>query len=123
MTSSKLLIALVLAVAVAPSAMAQNRADRAGTWEFVFEANYQDAYRVNFEGGSFAETDDDLGFTIGGTYHLNNRLSFQFLFDWLKPNYFAPLLGSFLGVLIGAAAIALWVASIVVARKVLMVEL
>ncbi|HSC05490.1 MAG TPA: outer membrane beta-barrel protein [Steroidobacteraceae bacterium] len=92
MTSSKLLIALVLAIAVAPSAMAQNRADRAGTWEFVFEANYQDAYRVNFEGGSFAETDDDLGFTLGGTYHLNNRLSLQFLFDWLNVDYDATIM-------------------------------
>ena len=91
MTSSKLLIALVLAVVTAP-AIAQNRSDRSGSWEFVFEANYQDAYRVNFEGGSYTNTDDDLGFTLGGTYHYSNRLSFQFLFDWLSLDYDATIM-------------------------------
>ena len=46
-----------------------------------------------------------------------------FLFDWVKPNYFAPLTGSVVGALIGLMALALWGASIVVARKVLMVDL
>jgi tight adherence protein B len=46
-----------------------------------------------------------------------------FLFDWLKPNYFAPLTHTLFGALIGLMALALWAASIVIARKVLMVDL
>jgi tight adherence protein B len=46
-----------------------------------------------------------------------------FLFDWIKPNYFAPLTDSLVGALIGIMAIVLWAASILLARKVLMVEL
>jgi len=46
-----------------------------------------------------------------------------FLFDWLKPDYFAPLLHNVVGALVGLMALALWAASIVLARKVLMVDL
>lgn len=46
-----------------------------------------------------------------------------FLFDWLKPNYFAPFTNTFLGALLGVAALGLWAASIALARKVLMVDL
>lgn len=46
-----------------------------------------------------------------------------FLFDWLKPNYFAPFTNNFVGALLGITALALWAASIALARKVLMVDL
>jgi tight adherence protein B len=46
-----------------------------------------------------------------------------FLFDWLKPNYFAPLTHNLVGALIGVMAVLLWSTSIVLARKVLMVDL
>jgi tight adherence protein B len=46
-----------------------------------------------------------------------------FLFDWIRPNYFAPLTESFVGALLGMAALGLWASSIVLARKVLMVDL
>jgi len=46
-----------------------------------------------------------------------------FMFDWLKPNYFAPLMNNVAGALIGLMALSLWAASIVLARKVLMVDL
>ena len=46
-----------------------------------------------------------------------------FLFDTLSPGYFAPLSGSVVGYLVVVAAVALWVASLVVARKVLAVDI
>jgi len=46
-----------------------------------------------------------------------------FLFDWIKPNYFAPLTDSAMGALLGGFALLLWVASVLLARKVLMVNL
>ncbi|HTU57403.1 MAG TPA: type II secretion system F family protein, partial [Polyangiales bacterium] len=45
-----------------------------------------------------------------------------FLFDWIKPNYFAPLTDSVVGGLLGGLALLLWVASVLLARKVLMVN-
>ena len=46
-----------------------------------------------------------------------------FLFDWLKPNYFAPLTNNLVGALVGLTALLLWGTSIALARKVLMVDL
>ncbi|MGC4093346.1 MAG: type II secretion system F family protein [Polyangiaceae bacterium] len=46
-----------------------------------------------------------------------------FLFDWIKPNYFAPLMSSLVGALVGVLALGLWAGSVLLARKVLTVEL
>jgi tight adherence protein B len=45
-----------------------------------------------------------------------------FLFDTVSPGYFAPLSGSFVGYLIVIVAVAFWIASLVLARKVLSVD-
>jgi opacity protein-like surface antigen len=87
---TRMLISALLAVLLAPAAMAQN-ADREGTWEFLFDVNYQDSYKVDFEGGSSADTDADLGFSLGANYHYNNRLQIQFSFDWLRLDYDATI--------------------------------
>lgn len=91
MKPTQILIAALLAVVLAPAAIAQNRADREGTWEFLFDVNYQDSYKVDFEGGSTADTDADLGFSLGANYHYNNRLQIQFSFDWLRLDYDATI--------------------------------
>ena len=46
-----------------------------------------------------------------------------FLFDTFSPGYFAPLSGSFIGYIVVTLAIVLWVASLLVARKVLAVDI
>jgi opacity protein-like surface antigen len=87
----KLLIAVLLAFALTPAAFAQSRSDRSQTWEFLFDLIYQDAYNIDFEGGSTANTDSDLGFSMGGAYNYSNRLQFQFLFDWMRIDYDATI--------------------------------
>ena len=91
MKRSQILIFVLLAVVMTPVAVAQNRADRERTWEFLFDVNYQDSYGIDFEGGSSADTDSDLGFSIGANYHYNNRLQMQFTFDWLNVDYDATI--------------------------------
>lgn len=87
----QILMMVTLPIVFAPAVLAQNRADREQTWEFLFDVNYQDSYKVNFEGGSSANTDSDLGFSLGANYHYNNRLQLQFTFDWLRLDYDATI--------------------------------
>ena len=79
---SRMLLPLMLTIALTSPALAQE-----GTWEFIFDVNYQDAYDIDFEGGSTADVDSDLGFGIGGAYHFNDHLQLQFLLDWLNVDY------------------------------------
>jgi len=46
-----------------------------------------------------------------------------FLFDTFSPGYFAPLSGSLIGYIVVSLSLGLWVASLVVARKVLAVDI
>jgi tight adherence protein B len=46
-----------------------------------------------------------------------------FLFDTFSPGYFAPLSGSIIGYIVVTLALILWVSSLVVARKVLAVDI
>jgi opacity protein-like surface antigen len=88
---AQLLISVLLAVLLTPAAIAQNRGDREQTWEFLFDVNYQDSYGIDFEGGSTANTDSDVGFSLGANYHYSERLQLQFLFDWMRLDYDATI--------------------------------
>lgn len=89
MTKTKLSIAAMLSLALVPSAFAQS--DRSGEWEFFLDLNYQDSYSMDFEGGSVADAESDLGFSIGGNYHINNRFQIQFSLDWVNLDYDATI--------------------------------
>lgn len=84
MGTPRLIIASLLSLALAPAAFAQ---DRARTWEFFIDLNYQDSLDIDFEGGSNLETDADIGWALGGIYHFSNRLALQFSFDWIRADY------------------------------------
>src|SRR5512145_2319374 len=80
--SGKLFVCALLAIAFSSPALAQE-----GTWEFVFDLNYQDSYDIDFNGGSTADVDSDLGFGIGAAYNFNDHLQLQMLLDWLNVDY------------------------------------
>jgi opacity protein-like surface antigen len=88
-TTTKLSIAAMLSLALVPAAFAQS--DRSGKWEFFLDLNYQDSYSMDFEGGSVADAESDLGFSIGGNYHINNRFQIQFSLDWVNLDYDATI--------------------------------
>jgi opacity protein-like surface antigen len=62
-------------------------ADRQPGWDFGGELLYQDSQDVNFEGGSSASMDDDLGIALTFGYRFNSRLELVFGLDWNTVDY------------------------------------
>jgi opacity protein-like surface antigen len=66
-------------------------ADRQPGWDFGGELLYQFSQDVNFEGGSRAHLDDDLGLALSFTYRFNSRFELLFGVDWNSINYDADI--------------------------------
>ncbi len=79
---------LLTSLAVVP-AQAQ---DRAETWEFDAGLIWSDSMSLDGEMGTGLEIDDEIGFTLGGTYNFTNRLAAGFGISWLSPDYEATFL-------------------------------
>jgi opacity protein-like surface antigen len=67
-------------------------ADRQPGWDFGGELLYQFSQDVDFDGGSKAELDDDLGLALSFTYRFNSRLELLFGLDWNSYDYDADIL-------------------------------
>jgi len=67
-------------------------ADRQPGWDFGGELLYQFSQEVDFEGGSNADLDDDLGLALSFTYRFNSRLELLFGLDWNSYDYNADIL-------------------------------
>jgi opacity protein-like surface antigen len=74
-----------LAILLFASSAAQ--ADREPGWEFGGEVLYQFGDDIDFEGGSLADLDDDVGLALVFAYRFNNRLDLQFSLDWNTIDY------------------------------------
>ena len=66
-------------------------ADRQPGWDFGGELLYQFSSDVDFEGGSRAELDDDLGLALSFTYRFNSRFELLFGVDWNSVDYQADI--------------------------------
>jgi opacity protein-like surface antigen len=66
-------------------------ADRQPGWDFGGELLYQFSQDVNFEGGSHADLDDDLGLALSFTYRFNSRFELLFGVDWNSVDYNADI--------------------------------
>lgn len=62
-------------------------AEREPGWDFGAELIYQDAQDIDFNGGSRAELDDDLGLALTFGYRFNSRLELTFGLDWNTVDY------------------------------------
>jgi opacity protein-like surface antigen len=67
-------------------------ADRQPGWDFGGELLYQFSQDVDFDGGSKAELDDDIGLALSFTYRFNSRLELLFGLDWNSYDYDADIL-------------------------------
>lgn len=56
-------------------------------WEMGADLIYQSSHDINFNGGSHAELDDDLGIAVTFGYRLSSRLELQFSLDWQQVDY------------------------------------
>jgi opacity protein-like surface antigen len=66
-------------------------ADRQPGWDFGGELLYQFSQDVDFDGGSKAELDDDLGLALSFTYRFNSRFELLFGLDWNSYDYSADI--------------------------------
>jgi opacity protein-like surface antigen len=88
-------LAVVPTLCIVWSAVAS--AERQPGWEFGADVIYQDAQKINFEGGSFASLDDDVGLALAFGYRFNQRFELQFGFDWNTVDYEANIAASTAG--------------------------
>ena len=66
-------------------------ADRQPGWDFGGELLYQFSQDVDFEGGSKAQLDDDIGLALSFTYRFNSRFELLFGLDWNSYDYSADI--------------------------------
>jgi len=62
-------------------------AERGTGWDIGGDVIYQDAQDIDFEGGSSASLDDDLGIALSFGYRLSSRLEVMFALDWNTVDY------------------------------------
>jgi opacity protein-like surface antigen len=62
-------------------------AERHPGWDFGGALIYQDAQHIDFDGGSSAALDDDLGLALTFGYRFNERLELTFGLDWNNVDY------------------------------------
>jgi opacity protein-like surface antigen len=86
------------------SAFAYAESDREAGWEGGIDIVYQAATTINFNGGSKASLDDDLGFSITFGYRISPRLETQFALDWSSVDYGVTLVTGTGGTLRGSGS-------------------
>jgi opacity protein-like surface antigen len=62
-------------------------AERDVGWDFGADLIYQDSQDINFNGGTSASIDDDLGLALTFGYRFNSRLELTFGLDWNNIDY------------------------------------
>jgi len=81
---------LLAGVAVTGNAGAQS-ADRAGTWETRLAVTFENSTDWDFEGGTQAAIEDDIGWVLGFGYHLNDNLEVGGTFEFGQQDYVADI--------------------------------
>ena len=83
-------IVLLAGIAVTGIAGAQS-ADRAGTWETRLAVTFENSADWDFEGGTTAEIDSDIGWVLGFGYHLNDNFEVGGTFEFGQQDYVADI--------------------------------
>lgn len=64
-----------------------NAQSRGEGWEFGGDLIYQNSQDIDFDGGTTAQFDSDLGFSLYAGYRFSERLEVQFGIDWSNVDY------------------------------------
>lgn len=86
MKSLSLRAAAVVLAGFAFSVAAQAQ-DRDAGWEVGMDLVYQDSYDLEFDGGTTADIDSDVGLSFSFGYRFSPLLEVQFLLDWQTVDY------------------------------------
>jgi opacity protein-like surface antigen len=78
---------LVMTLILSTLCSATAFAERGPGWEFGGELLWQDAQDLDFEGGSSAAIDDDIGIALTFGYRFTSRLELIFGLDWNEIDY------------------------------------
>jgi opacity protein-like surface antigen len=84
---SKIFGVAALTLALLAGAAAADAQDRDGRWEFTLGTFYQLGATVDGQEQSTVDTDDELGFSIGGGYNFSDRLATTFAMQWSGVGY------------------------------------
>lgn len=68
-------------------ALSAAHAERDAGWDFGADVIYQFSQDINFEGGSQASLEDDIGLSLVFAYRFNSRFDLQFSLDWNTVDY------------------------------------
>ena len=79
-------IAVLASMTLMSAAHSQSGSRNEG-WELGTDVVYQTSHDINFNGGSHASLEDDLGLAVTFGYRLNDRLELQFSLDWQTVDY------------------------------------
>lgn len=96
MYTSKRVMAIVCAIAtvfLSMSTMADSKssisrkADRNGTWDFYLPLTYATEAKIDGQGGSTMDINDDIGYGFGFGYNINNKFQVNGLVGWNSRTY------------------------------------
>jgi hypothetical protein len=87
-----LLAALLVQPAIAQG-LGGGSGDRAGHWETRLALLFQQSADADFDGGTTASIDSDVGFRIGVGHHLTDQIELGFNLDLLSADYDARIVG------------------------------
>jgi opacity protein-like surface antigen len=76
-------------------------ADRDVGWEFGGDLIYQDSQDIDFEGGTTASLDSDVGVALTFGYRFSEKLELTFGLDWSTIDYTANIVTDLPGVTVG----------------------
>jgi len=82
---------VALAAVCSAWSLGANAAGRDTGWEFGGELIYQNSLDIDFEGGSSASLDGDIGLALTFLYRFNERLEVGFGLDWNTIDYDAVI--------------------------------
>ncbi|HEY5809709.1 MAG TPA: porin family protein [Povalibacter sp.] len=88
MKSLRLILIGMAGLLLATAAGAQSRGEG---WEFGADLIYQMSQDIDFNGGSSASLDDDIGLSVNFGYRFSDKLELQFALDWNDVDYEATL--------------------------------
>jgi opacity protein-like surface antigen len=77
----------LLAVLAGMSFATAGAQSREEGWDLGAQVIYQDSQRLEFEGGSNADLDSDIGLAITFGYRMNSRFEIEFGLDWNSIDY------------------------------------
>ena len=84
-------VCLSMPTTIAAEGGAIRKADRGESWDFMLPITYVEDTKIDGEGGSSADINDDFGIGFGAGYNFNNHFQLGGYFSWNSRSYDATV--------------------------------